>query len=155
MLKSGLGFLALTAVAGFSLHIASPALAPPPPPPPNPGSLTWTADVQHWAGGGWDLGMETAANHVEGGFSDWRLPKIAELQAALQIPPGEDGSWGEDVDGGPGVFHHWTSQTQGSWKAWAVLVSRDADGYPIPDESGDADKYNKTANFYGSKFVRP
>jgi hypothetical protein len=93
--------------------------------------------------------MQAAANHVADGFDDWRLPRVAELQAALQ-----DGSWGQDADGGAGVFHHWTSKSQGIW-AWAVIVSRDDAGVPIPAESGSAQKYLKTSNFYGAKFVRP
>jgi len=117
---------------------------------PDPsGPLTWTADVQHWYAGDWNGGMAAAAAHVEGGYDDWRLPTVAELQAAVQ-----DGSWGCGGLPGASLFPHWTSQSQGT-SAWTVRISYDANGCPIPELSGEAVRYFKGSNFWGAKFVRP
>jgi len=115
--------------------------------------LTWTTDTQGWPGGDWNGGMTAAANHVEQGFSDWRLPTIQELQAALQIPDGQPGSWGVDTRNPDGSGRGWTSRGQGQW-AYAITIFK-ANSFVVPAQSGQSTKVLKTSNFSTTKFVRP
>ena len=117
-------------------------------------TLTWTADTQGWTGGGWDGGVQAAADYAGEGFTDWRLPTVTELQAALQIPNGQPGSWGLDTRNPGGSGRGWTSKTSGQW-AYAVTIVKDATGAVIPSQSGQSTKYLKTSNFASTKFVRP
>lgn len=149
--------------AGFGLAIAAslawtgqptPSTATTPATPiAVPTVLTWTTDTQGWLGGDWAGGMTAAANHVEQGFSDWRLPTVQELQAALQIPAGQPGSWGVDTRNPDGSGRGWTSRSQGQW-AYAVTIVK-AGSYVVPSQSGQSTKYLKTSNFASTKFVRP
>jgi hypothetical protein len=115
----------------------------------SPVTLTWTTDVVSWTGGDWDTGVQTASAWVEGGYDDWRLPKVEELQAALQ-----DGSWGQDPLHAGYAIGHWTSKNQGIW-AYKVTVATDPLGNVIPSQSGASKKVLKTSNLVGGKFVRP
>lgn len=117
-------------------------------------TLTWTADTQAWLGGDWDGGVLAAANHVEQGFTDWRLPTVQELQGALAIPFGQPGSWGQDLSNPGGSGSGWTSKSQGNW-AYRVVVVEDVNGYVIPSQSGQSSKVLKASNFARTKFVRP
>ena len=117
-------------------------------------TLTWTEDTQGWSGGDWNGGVAAAASHVEQGFTDWRLPTIQELQAALTIAYGQPGSWGQDLRNPGGTGNGWTSKSQGIW-AWRVTIAEDANGFVIPSQSGQASKVLKGSNFARTKFVRP
>jgi hypothetical protein len=92
-------------------------------------STSWSQDPG--LQGSWDNCMSVAANLVEGGFSDWRLPTRAELQSAIQngtlpaitvIPPSSS-------------FWIWTSERKGT-RAYAVVITTDAAGVVIPSQSG-------------------
>lgn len=140
---AGLGFAALASLAWTSQPV----------PAPLPTTLMWTQDTQGWLGGDWNGGMTAAANHVEGGFTDWRLPTVAELQAALQIPAGQPGSWGVDTRSPDGSGRGWTSRSSGQW-AYAVTIVKQG-SYVVPAQSGASAKYLKGSNFASTKFVRP
>lgn len=118
-----------------------------------PTGLTWTLDTQGWQGGNWAGGVTAAANHVEQGYSDWRLPTVPELQAALQIPAGQPGSWGVDTRNPDGSGRGWTSRSSGPY-AYAVTIVK-ANSFVVPAQSGQSTKYLKTSNFASTKFVRP
>lgn len=92
-------------------------------------STSWSQDPG--LRGSWDNCAAVAANLVEGGFSDWRLPTRAELVGAIQngtlpaitvIPPSSS-------------FWLWTSERKGQ-RAYAVEVTTDAAGVVIPSQSG-------------------
>lgn len=80
----------------------------------------------------WSQANSTAANLVEGGYTDWRLPTRAELQAAIQ-----SGSL-PTLTPNTGWFH-WTSERQGN-RAWVVTLVTDANGDVIPSLSGATSK---------------
>ncbi len=117
-------------------------------------TLTWTADTQGWPGGDWDGGVLAAANYTGEGYSDWRLPTVTELQAALQSQNGQPPAWGQDLRNPGGITSAWTSKSQGTW-AWRVKVGTDSNGFVIPSQSGAASKVLKGSNFARTKFVRP
>ena len=103
------------------------------------------------------LGIGTHPNAVaaaaaleEGGYTDWRLPTQAELQAAVtdadpstfgQAQPNMDNFW-------------WSSKTQGNAWAFGVRVVTDANGYPIPSLSGQVLKTPPRSTLY-VRCVRP
>lgn len=121
-----------------------------------PTALMWTTDTQGWPGGTWDGGVAAAAAYVDkdlGGYTDWRLPTVAELQAALQIRDGEPGSWGRDYRNQGGTMSGWTSHSVGRW-AYVVSITTDANGYVV-QPTGAARKSLKGSNFARTKFVRP
>ncbi len=94
--------------------------------------------------------FQAAANHTEGGHSDWRVPTLEELQAAAQ-----DGSLGLRNEGGgfTGNQRMWTSTGvgNGSRSAWVVRVSW-VDGESVPSE-GAASKV-LIGSLLHVKFVR-
>lgn len=108
-------------------------------------ALTWTQNTYYV--GTWDNAVTEAAAHVEGGFDDWRLPTVAEIQAALQ-----DGSFGQ-IDPNVNYWYHWTSKKSGTW-AYAARVVSDANGDVIASQSGQVDKILKRSSVH-AKFVRP
>lgn len=155
----GLGLSLASAIPVFFGESTSAKLAPLPAdeqavPAAYVATLTWTTDTQGWYGGDWAGGVQAAAGYTGDGFSDWRLPTVPELQAALQIPNGQPGSWGVDTRNPGGSGRGWTSRTSGAW-AYAVTIVKDANGAVIPSQSGQSTKYLKTSNFASTKFVRP
>ncbi|MFO1078776.1 MAG: hypothetical protein U1E73_13725 [Planctomycetota bacterium] len=112
-------------------------------PPPVP-ALTWSASEQgqytH------SFAVQAATTYTESGIGGWRLPTVAELQAALQ-----NGTFGTITPNA--TWYFWASNTQGAKKAYAVLVASDANGQPIPAQSGTAAVLQKTS-FLFAKFVR-
>ncbi len=97
--------------------------------------LTWSEPVLGNAN--WQWATNYAASSTEGGFTDWRLPTQAELQAAIQngtIPHTNNGTGSR-----------WSSDTRGN-RAWAVLFVVDANGDVIPSQSGQASLILKSSN---------
>ena len=84
------------------------------------GSYTW---------GGADL---TAMNLVEDGHDDWRLPTLAEAQAAIQ-----SGTLGPLVPNLSAGNYIWTSTRKGN-KRYGISVASDSFGNVIPGQSGAA-----------------
>lgn len=83
---------------------------------PFPGSWSWAPAKQY------------AANLVEAGYSDWRLPTRAEYQSAITggtLPTLIPSS----------TLPYWTSEKQGN-KAWTVKIATDQFGAVIPLQSG-------------------
>ena len=144
----------LTLCLGLALFTVSSAarVVEPPSPPPAPVALTWTQydSVQMYVGGNghWEDIQQLAAAHVEAGYSDWRLPTVAEYQAAFQ--GGSFGSMTPDVN----YWWLWASDKPKGPKAWAVKVVTDASGNVIASQSGQAGLFNK-GSFLVAKFVRP
>lgn len=127
----------------------------PPPGGGGGGSLTWTTDTQSFPGGNWDSATQAAAAHVGQGYSDWRLPTVAELQAALQpTSGGGPPPWGLDLLNPGGTGRGWTSRTSGNY-AYAVVIATNMDGTVIPSQSGQSVKLLKGSNLARTKFVRP
>lgn len=119
--------------------------------------LMWTDDII-WGpnyNGSWDSAKQNAAAWTEGGYTDWRLPTVLELQTALAIPAGQPGSWGLNLRN-PGSTHRgYTSKTQGQW-AITVFIATDAAGAVIQaSPTGQTSKVLKGSNLAGTKFVRP
>ena len=110
-------------------------------------TLTWT---QGTGGGTWQEATLQAANHVEGGFTDWRLPTVDELQTAVtDSDPATFGQYDPNVN----FASFWTSKSQGNW-SYVINVVTDANGYPIPSQSGAGKKEPKNG-LHPAKFVRP
>ena len=83
---------------------------------PFPGSWSWAPAKQY------------AANLVEAGYSDWRLPTRVEYQSAITggtLPTLIPSS----------TYFYWTSEKQGN-KSWYVKIATDAGGAVIPAQSG-------------------
>jgi hypothetical protein len=94
----------------------------------------------------WTQASTYAANLVEGGYSDWRLPTRAELQAAIQggtLPALTPNT----------AWWYWTSEAQGN-RAWVVTIATDANGIAIPSQSGATSKQLKVS-LLASIGVRP
>ena len=136
---------ALAAILG----VAALAFAADPPPPP-PGACSLEDDGWATADGGckdlvankvwslnvvdeehrtltWDLAVRWCQARVEGGYSDWRLPTIAEGQAAVQhnIAPHLNTLW---------YYNTWTSQSRGN-KAYNIDL-KNATTTLFPKNSG-------------------
>ena len=146
--------LALCIAASLAWTTPSPKAGADCAPLPTPAvTLSWTVDTQAYTGGDWNGAVTAAANHVEQGYSDWRLPTEQELQGALQIPAGQAGSWGLDTRNPDGQGHGWTSRSQGQ-RAFAVTIAKSG-SFVIASQSGATDKFLKGSNFNCTKFVRP
>lgn len=97
---------------------------------PTPVTFSWSQFFG--ARATWSQANTHAANLVEGGYSDWRLPTRAEFQAGIQggtmpaLTP--DTGW-----------LYWTSERQGN-RAWVVQIVTDANGQVIPSQSGATSK---------------
>lgn len=92
---------------------------------PLPATVSWSQPFP----GSWNWGPAKtyAANLVEGGYSDWRLPTRAEFKPAIQsaaLPALT-----------PGTYFYWTSEKQGT-RAWAVTIATDSNGAVIQGQSG-------------------
>lgn len=118
-------------------HSALASLAPPPP------TVSWS---QEFAGSWtWSAAKNQAANLVEGGYSDWRLPTRAEFQSAIQ---------GATLPAlSAGTYLYWTSEKQGN-RAWAVTIATDASGNVIPSQSGGTSLILQ-ASFVHAIAIRP
>ncbi len=80
----------------------------------------------------WSQANTYAANLVEGGYSDWRLPTRAEFQTAI--------SGGTMPALTPNTaWWYWTSERQGN-RAWVVTIVTDANGNVLPAQSGGTSK---------------
>ncbi len=110
-------------------------------------TLMWTQYTDWPDFATWEGAIEKAADHSEGGFTDWRMPTLEELQAAAQ-----DGSVGEYHESFrfTGTNSLWSSTGVGRW-GWWVMVSW-VDGESVPS-AGEASKVWK-ANFSRVKYVR-
>ena len=126
---------------------ASLAVIWPAPPSESFTALSWTSTDISSPGGTWDSYTATAAAWSEGGFDDWRLPTVVEIQTAVQ-----GGTFGQMAASASWLL--WTSETQGHNYAWTVRVTTDANGDPIPSQSGQKVKVLKRSNLR-AKFVRP
>ncbi len=97
---------------------------------PAPVTVSWSQFFG--ARGTWPQVNTYAANLVEGGYSDWRLPTRAEFQAAIS-------SGTMPVLTPNTAWWYWTSETQGN-RAWVVTIVTDANGNAIPSQSGATSK---------------
>lgn len=113
-------------------------------------TLSWSQDFYVATSSTWTWTGATnhAANLVEGGFSDWRLPTRAEWQAAIQA-----GTVGPLQPNLPQGNYYWTADTKGT-KAYAITVTTDASGNVIAAQSGQTALLVKTSAIYGVA-VRP
>lgn len=78
--------------------------------------LVWSLAIDNWD---WPLTNEIGQNLEEGGFTDWRLPTIEEMQTAH--------AHGAPTHFDPGVvgIHMWSSETRGNKWAWKVVLMGD------------------------------
>lgn len=86
-------------------------------------ALPLVSNWSSWFAGSWDWSSAKthAADLDEGGFTDWRLPTRADVQAAL------DSSTLPNIDHSHGSMLIWTSETRGN-KAWTVRIYTDENG---------------------------
>jgi hypothetical protein len=78
----------------------------------------------------WNGAVSEAASWVENGYSDWRLPTVAEIQASIG-----DGSL-QAVWTDTGTSYIWSSETQGSKYAFSVKIVADSSGVIDVNKSG-------------------
>src|SRR5262245_58711088 len=85
-------------------------------------NLVWSAITPNARN--WSSAVSYCSNLVEGGYSDWRLPTLAELVtvdqngAATHLADPQDLMWWN--------FHFWSSSTRGN-RAWAHNFFTNAD----------------------------
>jgi hypothetical protein len=118
-----------------------------PPTAPLASAISWSSKFPGtWT---WDGANTEAQNWVENGYSDWRLPTVAEIQASIT-----DGSldvvW--NIPGGTNYL--WSSETTGTRYAYAVAINADANGNIIVSKSGAKTKLLRGSSAYGFG-VRP
>ncbi len=124
--------LAVALLGSTILALSHSSLAAPPTvswSQPFPGSWSWAPAKQY------------AANLVEAGYSDWRLPTRAEYQFAITggtLPALTPSS----------TYFYWTSEKQGN-KAWVVSIATDAGGAVIPLQSGSASLTSQASTVIG------
>ena len=95
--------------------------------------------------------VAAAAALEEDGYTNWRLPTVEELQAA--VTDADPNTFGQTTPYSAGLFF-WTAKKQGNMWAFAVEVATDANGYPIPSLSGRVLKITQTSHVF-VKCVRP
>jgi hypothetical protein len=122
---------------------------PPPPPGGSASTLTWSVSPDR---GTHAYAVQYAAALVEGGFSDWRLPTVEELQAA--VTDADPATFGQ-AQYPNGSNAYWSSKTQGKMWAFAIQVVSDANSYPIPAQSGGVLKVTLPKSTMWYKCVRP
>ena len=123
--------------------------APVPPPNGTAATLTWSSTL---GVGTQDNAAQAAAAHVESGFTDWRLPTLEELQAA--VTDADPDTFGQSYYANQGTGY-WSSKSQGKMWAFGVLAVSGADFYPIPAQSAGILKVTKPSSTMWVKCVRP
>lgn len=96
-------------------------------------ALAWSTHTPAGPGGwNWALANQTCEDLQEGGFSDWRLPTVEELQAANAN--GAPTHFDYPICGPNNCCKYWSSKKQGPW-AWAVCLMQTGEKDRILAES--------------------
>lgn len=147
--------IALPLLAAGALLAGGAASTPPAEAPrPAAGTLGGTAQTLTWSSAyrtrNYAEAVQFAAACTEGGFTDWRLPTVEELKAAVTDTDPDTFGLAANPSGSN---RYWSSKKQGLY-AFTVMVVSDAASYPIPGQSGAVVKIH-TGSMLWFKCVRP